>query len=164
MRSKGKSKGRAYLVKQLRRLGVGRRLAVEILDLVFGEMKKALAQGEEVEFPFGKLKRIPFEKYRDAAEAGPASRRRYKVKWLLDDGGDLLSDEELGAGSGGKGACAAARNVAAQASKSEVGPNAGAARECDEDHFWHIVDPEKSFVNPILERAFAAQNRGLIGK
>ena len=81
MGNKWKSKGRAYLVKQLRERGCSRRQSVAILDLVFHEMSQALKRGEEVEFPLGKLRRVP----RSLSElAKPPARRRYGVKWELD--------------------------------------------------------------------------------
>jgi len=43
-------------VKQLQKRGMSRRDAVAVLNEMFNEMKLALAQGETVAFPFGKLK------------------------------------------------------------------------------------------------------------
>ena len=59
MESKGRNlRGRAYLVGKLREWGLSRRQAVRILNAILAEMKKALRRGREVEFPFGKLKRV----------------------------------------------------------------------------------------------------------
>jgi nucleoid DNA-binding protein len=59
---KPRNLGRAHLGKQLQERGksfrkpISRRKAVDILDEIFDQMKQALARGEEVPFPFGKLK------------------------------------------------------------------------------------------------------------
>jgi nucleoid DNA-binding protein len=46
-----KNLGRAYLVAKLQERGCSRRQSVEILNLVFREMSKALKGGKKVEFP-----------------------------------------------------------------------------------------------------------------
>ena len=58
MAGKARNLGRAYLVSKLQERGVSRRMAVRILNLIFAEMSKALQRGREVEFPFGRLKRV----------------------------------------------------------------------------------------------------------
>jgi len=93
MNEKPPNLGRAYLVKELQKRGVSRRLAVRILDLVFGEMSQAHKRGEVVEFPLGKLKRVPRGKYWDEIDDWPANRRRYKVKWELDEAENRLTEE-----------------------------------------------------------------------
>ena len=93
MNEKPRNLGRAYLVKELQKRGVSRRLAVRILDLVFGEMSQAHKRGEVVEFPLGKLKRVPRGKYWDEIDDWPANRRRYKVKWELDEAENRLTEE-----------------------------------------------------------------------
>lgn len=45
-------------MKQLQKRGASRRQAVAILDEIFNQMKLALARGEAVAFPFGKLKMV----------------------------------------------------------------------------------------------------------
>jgi len=92
MADQGKSKGRAYLVKELRKHGVSRRWAVRILDVIFREMSRALKRGEEVEFPFGKLKRIryPASRYSYLIEDWPAGGTGYTVIHLLDGVGERL--------------------------------------------------------------------------
>jgi nucleoid DNA-binding protein len=46
------------LVDKLRKRGLSRRNAVHILNFILDEMAAALKHGEEVEFPFGSLKRV----------------------------------------------------------------------------------------------------------
>jgi len=84
--------GRAYLVAQLQRRGVSRRFAVRILNCVFGEMKKALARGKEVEFPCGRLRRVRrhFSDYWDSVDDWPANRQGYTVEWELNEAGARL--------------------------------------------------------------------------
>ena len=53
---KSRSRGRAYLEKQLKKKGFSRRKAVCIVNALFAEMAAALGRGEEVEFPLGQLK------------------------------------------------------------------------------------------------------------
>jgi len=48
--------GRKYLIRQFKRRRVPRRRAVRGVNLVFAEIKNALARGEEVELGWGKLK------------------------------------------------------------------------------------------------------------
>jgi hypothetical protein len=55
---KPKSRGRAYLVKQLQKRGMSRRDAVAVLNEIFNQTALALAEGEQVAFPFGKLKMV----------------------------------------------------------------------------------------------------------
>jgi nucleoid DNA-binding protein len=56
---KGKNLGgRAYLVGKLMERGLSRRDAVRILNVIFREMGRALRRGEDMEFPFGRLKRV----------------------------------------------------------------------------------------------------------
>ncbi len=82
--------GRAYLVAELRRRGVSRRFAVRVLDLVFGEMKKALARGKEVGFPLGKLKRVRYHslRYMKLIEDWSVNGPPYTVFHELDKAGD----------------------------------------------------------------------------
>jgi hypothetical protein len=84
--------GRAYLVAELAKHGVSRRLALRILNLIFREMGKALARGEKVPFPGGKLMRTPrhFSKYWDMVDDWPANRQGYTVDWVLDEAGARL--------------------------------------------------------------------------
>ena len=49
-------RGREYLAAQLGKHGLSRRSSLWFLNHIFGEIKQALAEGEEVEFPMGKLK------------------------------------------------------------------------------------------------------------
>lgn len=48
--------GREYLVGMLKKRGFSRRQSVKVLNVLFAEIKKALASGEEVDFALGKLK------------------------------------------------------------------------------------------------------------
>jgi hypothetical protein len=86
MSIKGKSVGRAYLVEKLQEQGLSRRDAVRILNFVIDEMVKALRRGEEVEFPFGKLKRVKrhFSKWWDEMDDTPANRSPYAIVYQLD--------------------------------------------------------------------------------
>ena len=97
--------GRAYLVAELRKRGVSRRLAVRILNLVFREMSQALARGKEVEFPFGKLRRVRrhFSADWDRADDWPANRQGYTVEWELNRAGMRVASQgsaEVAAGEG----------------------------------------------------------------
>lgn len=93
MGNKRKSKGRAYLVGELRKHGVSRRLAAKILDLVFHEMSEALKRGEEVEFPFGILSRV---RCHLVNEYWVRDRRGYTVVFELNEVGEhLLSPSVL---------------------------------------------------------------------
>lgn len=59
MKSKrGNIGGRNYLVAQLKKRGLSRRRSLPLLNQIFREMKLALARGESVEFPFGKLQKV----------------------------------------------------------------------------------------------------------
>jgi nucleoid DNA-binding protein len=62
---------RADLVQRLEDKGFSRRLAVELVNLVFAEMIQALARGETVEFPLGHLERVK-------------RKRRPQRGWFLD--------------------------------------------------------------------------------
>lgn len=53
--------GRAYLQAQLLKRGFSRRRSLRVLNFIFREMSAALARGEEVEFPFGKLKIVRYK-------------------------------------------------------------------------------------------------------
>ena len=92
MEDKAQNLGRAYLVKKLRERGVSRRQAVRILTVVFREMSRALSRGREVEFPFGKLRRVErnFGPYWDAVRDTPAHLGLYTVEHELDEAGDVL--------------------------------------------------------------------------
>ena len=85
MEQRAQSLGREYLEKQLRRQGYSRRRSVEILDAMFEAMSAALARGEQVEFPFGKLTRIrkSFGQWWDAVDDWPANREPCAVEWEL---------------------------------------------------------------------------------
>jgi hypothetical protein len=58
MTSRPRNLGRGYLVAKLQERGCSRRQSVEILNLVFREMSKALKGGKKVEFPFGQLRKV----------------------------------------------------------------------------------------------------------
>jgi nucleoid DNA-binding protein len=59
MESKAKGMNKGDIVGNLRERGLSRRNAVRFLNAVLAEMAAALQRGEEVEFPFGSLKRVP---------------------------------------------------------------------------------------------------------
>ncbi len=92
MERKPRNLGRAYLVEKLQERGYSRRQAVRILDFVFREMSKALARGEDVEFPLGWLtrERRHFSDYWDDVDDWPANRQGYTVEWYLDEAGVRL--------------------------------------------------------------------------
>lgn len=46
------------IIRKLREVGLSRRDAVRIFNAILDEMKEALKRGEEVEWPFGTLKRV----------------------------------------------------------------------------------------------------------
>jgi nucleoid DNA-binding protein len=58
MESKEKSLNKGYIVRRLRERGLSRRRSVHILNFILDEVAAALARGEDVEFPFGSLKRV----------------------------------------------------------------------------------------------------------
>jgi len=84
MASDGKNLGgRAYLVAQLKKRGLSRRRSLRVLNFIFEEIRRALAQGEEVEFAGGKLKqaRKSFGEKWDTCDDWPANRQPYTVEW-----------------------------------------------------------------------------------
>jgi len=89
MSSKPRNLGRAYLVSDLGKHGVSRRLAVALLDFVFKEMRQALARNEEVEFPFGRLVRVK-QVNRRWELAGDEPVNAYTVEHELDAAGYKL--------------------------------------------------------------------------
>jgi hypothetical protein len=48
---------KGYIVRKLRERGLSRRQSVELLNFILDEVAAALARGEDVESPFGSLKR-----------------------------------------------------------------------------------------------------------
>ncbi len=58
MESKGKILNKGYIVRKLRERGLSRRRSVQLLNFILHEVSAALARGEDVEFPFGSLRRI----------------------------------------------------------------------------------------------------------
>lgn len=93
MENQGKNLGgRAYLAGKLREVGVSRRDAVRILNVVFREMGKALRRGKYVEFPFGHLKAVKKLSQRwEMLNDEPM--RPYTVEHELDEEGHRLLDE-----------------------------------------------------------------------
>ena len=49
---------KGYIVRKLQERGLSRRQSVKILNFTLDEVAATLARGEEVEFPFGSLKRV----------------------------------------------------------------------------------------------------------
>ena len=76
MESKPKNLGRAYLVGKLQARGLSRRQSVLIVNVILERMIRALKRGWEVEFPFGKLRRVKrhFSDWWDAIDDWPANR------------------------------------------------------------------------------------------
>ena len=69
---------------------MSRRRSVQVLNFLFEQIKQALAQDEEVEFPFGKLKRVKrhFGEHWDAIDDHPANREPYTVEHEMNEAGD----------------------------------------------------------------------------
>src|SRR5450631_4287004 len=90
MESKPKNLGRAYLVGKLQARGLSRRRSVLIVNVILSRMIHALKRGWEVEFPFGKLKRVKrhFGKWWDAIDDWPANRDPHTIVHELDEAGD----------------------------------------------------------------------------
>jgi hypothetical protein len=90
MESKPKNLGRAYLVGKLQARGLSRRRSVLIVNVILSRMIDALKRGREVEFPFGKLKRVKrhFSKRWDAIGDWPANRDPYTIVHEVDEAGD----------------------------------------------------------------------------
>jgi hypothetical protein len=59
MKWTGNTLNKGYLVRKLRERGLSRRRSVQLLNFILDEVAVALARGEDVEFPFGSLKRVP---------------------------------------------------------------------------------------------------------
>jgi hypothetical protein len=55
---KEKTLNKGYIVRNLRERGVSRRRSVQLLNFILDEVAAALTRGEEMEFPFGSLKRV----------------------------------------------------------------------------------------------------------
>ena len=85
-----KESGRAYLVGKLQALGLSRRQSVLTVNVIVERMIHALRRGWEVEFPFGKLKRVErhFSKLWDAIDDWPANRDPHTIVHELDAAGD----------------------------------------------------------------------------
>ncbi|HUD54174.1 MAG TPA: hypothetical protein VMR02_03030 [Terracidiphilus sp.] len=89
MESKPKNLGRAYLIGKLQAQGLSRRQAVLTVNVILERMIHALRRGWEVEFPFGKLKRVKrhFSKLWDAIDDWPANRDPQTIVHELDEAG-----------------------------------------------------------------------------
>jgi len=90
MENKPKNLGWAYLVGKLQARGLSRRQSVLIVNVILERMIPALKRGWEVEFPFGKLKRVKrhFSKLWDAIDDWPANRDPHTIVHELDEAGD----------------------------------------------------------------------------
>lgn len=58
MERTGNILNKGSIVRKLRERGLSRRRSVQILNFILDEVAAALARGEDVEFPFGSLKRV----------------------------------------------------------------------------------------------------------
>ena len=58
MERTAKTLNKGYIVRKLRERGLSRRQAVQILNSILDEVAAALGRGEDVESPFGSLKRV----------------------------------------------------------------------------------------------------------
>ena len=99
MERKPKNLGRAYLVGKLRERGLSRRDAVRILNAILDEMIKALQRGKDIEFPFGRLKRVKRLSERWLA-GGDEPMNPYTVEHELDEKGYRLLEGSKAAGTG----------------------------------------------------------------
>jgi len=94
MKQKPRSIGRGFLVRKLREHGMSRRGAVLVLNGIFKEMRAALARGEEVEFPFGKLERVAHKHRQQEGHFLDKVRMIYKkpftVAHATDEAGEKL--------------------------------------------------------------------------
>ncbi len=94
MAQEPQSIGRAHLVKKLQKHGLSRRGAVLVLNVMFKEMTAALARGEEVEFPFGKLERVRHPRVTPRVSFLEGTLRKYKKPWTVahvsDEAGEKL--------------------------------------------------------------------------
>jgi nucleoid DNA-binding protein len=70
MESKGNILNKGYVVRKLQERGLSRRRSVQVLNFILDEVAAALARGEDMEFPFGSLKRAHHP-------------RKMKVGWFL---------------------------------------------------------------------------------
>ncbi len=99
MESKAKSLGQTYLVGQLRKRGLSRRDSVRILNRVIDAMTEALKRGEEVEFPFGTLRRVGHQHRKKRGwfleRIMTIYKRPYTVKHELDEMGDKLLNGKI---------------------------------------------------------------------
>ena len=77
MKKKPQNLGRAYLVGKLMARGLSRRQSVLVVNVILERMIHALRSGWEVEFPFGKLKRVRrhFSEEWDYIDDWPAHRQ-----------------------------------------------------------------------------------------
>ena len=58
MERTGITLNKGYIVRKLQERGLSRRRSVQLLNFILHEAAAALARGEDVEFPFGSLKRV----------------------------------------------------------------------------------------------------------
>ena len=58
MERKGNTLNKGYIVRKLRERGLSRRQSVQLLNFILDEVAAALMRGEDVEFPFGSLRRV----------------------------------------------------------------------------------------------------------
>jgi nucleoid DNA-binding protein len=58
MESKEERLNKGYIVRKLQERGLSRRRSVQLLNFILDEVAAAIARGEDVEIPFGSLKRV----------------------------------------------------------------------------------------------------------
>jgi nucleoid DNA-binding protein len=90
-----RTRGRAYLEKQLKKKGFSRRKAVHILNILFAEIEQALARGEEVEFPFGKPERVRHKHGKTEGQFANGITTTYKQPFTVAHVMDAKGDELL---------------------------------------------------------------------
>jgi nucleoid DNA-binding protein len=86
--------GREQLKKKLGELGLSRRHSLRLLNFIFHELAAALARGEQVEFPFGKLERVRHKHRKTeghfANGISTTYKRPFTVAHVLDGNGKRL--------------------------------------------------------------------------
>jgi hypothetical protein len=94
MESEGEILNKGYIVRKLRERGLSRRRSVQLLNFILGEAAAALARGEEMEFPFGSLKRVhhPHKKQqgRFLDKITTIYKKPYTVALEVDAEGEML--------------------------------------------------------------------------
>lgn len=99
MSVRGQKLLRADLVQKLGEKGFSRRLAAEMVNLLFAAIAEALIRGEEVKFPFGHLERVERKRKPQRGWFLGKIMTTYKNPWTVelkvnDEGRKLLDAED----------------------------------------------------------------------